>query len=245
MKLLTTLIVGITILTAEAQITNQLNYRFTSMPLWDISGDWSFEEDGETADWHMVHSAKGSVYGTHVDLLSSPSIYLRLNSAIKGKVSGTPIGTSFNGTIKGSGGGTANGRALSVRNSVVMKFTVLPSELEMVGEMRIKMTVVGAGTTKVTKGKTMDLPEGMDGTWDLAVNIVNVGNRLQGDGTIELSTGRRFSYLVSGSTNSKTGIRTLRLKGFGETQGSVFVITLQGENISKVTGNLLGQKLRF
>lgn len=247
MKRLTTLSIALALFvgTARAQVTNHFVSHFTNAPLWDISGDWTFEEDGETADWHLVHSAKGSVSGTHVDVVDLPYMTARLDSTLKGRVAGTPSRAVFIGTLKGSGAGVYDGLSIRLRSTVGVKFLINPKELEMVGKMRIKMTVVGYGSSSTLEEKIMDLPEGMDGSWDLAADLVAVGNRLNGTASVVLSTGRTFPYYVTGSTNPKTGIRTLKLKGHDESRGTGFVVTLDGENVLKVVGNLLGQKVRI
>jgi hypothetical protein len=88
----------------------------------------------------------------------------------------------------------------------------------------------------------------MDGTWQLDLDLSSTtGNKLTGQAVVTLSTGRTFSYQVSGIQNVKRGSAILRLKGIGEATTSSLTLYTQGvdQTLVKLQGRLLGQKLNF
>jgi hypothetical protein len=96
---------------------------------------------------------------------------------------------------------------------------------------------------------TTYLPYGMNGKWDLTLNVQTNGLRYTGDGEVRLANGRTVPLLATGTYSAKTDLSKLNIKNVG-TNGIVkfgLVSTIENGqiNIEKLTGSAFGQKVKL
>lgn len=233
-----------TLLTVSAQ-TKTYQFHFTTPYIWDLTGNSSVGTPGDMTYMHTDHSAQGILTATEKEISDSPTSHVEVNSIISGKVSNSGFVTRVNGKIQGYATGTYDGRSISAQHSGTLKGTISAPTHQLILEIKDRLCVYGSKCTTTTQGFSLDLGDKMDGSWDLELELARVYNKVSGAAKIKVSTGRAFPYLVSGSANARTGSLTLRLTGTGEAQKTSFVVSLENETVTKVSGKLLGQSVKL
>jgi hypothetical protein len=101
------------------------------------------------------------------------------------------------------------------------------------------------GSLSGTADFSIPIPDNMDGSWDLSLNI---GATLAGTGTVTLSNGRALILDLKGKYSPQTGLAKLALKGTAgnSSAGSQAKVVISSfGDLFQVQGILLGQKVLF
>ncbi len=244
MKCLLVSLIALGAISANAQVpTGAFTYVFTNLPLWDISGSYTFSGSSngitDTATLVISNAANGKITGTLVDTISEGFLSVHVNSTVKGKISvraGVPVASlRSSGTLSGVATGTARGTSIE---------TIDADALTLNADIKGTIKPHGSKPRKFSATTTAPLPVGMDGDWQLDTNIIATGNKLSGTGTLSLSNGRDLTYQITGNFNTTSEIAKLRLKGQGDALGTSISMTTQGTNmdLTVLKGKVLGQK---
>jgi hypothetical protein len=79
--------------------------------------------------------------------------------------------------------------------------------------------------------------------WNLSMTLTSTATKVAGIATINLANSRSFPFNAKGTT--KNGVSKLTLTGIGIGRGATFKVTMSGNNITGITGTLLGQKVNL
>jgi hypothetical protein len=225
---------------AEAPSGHYQN-QFTAQPgLWDISGSYS---DTANDNITIVQDDKGKITGQASLSESDGVTTLTMTGPVTGSIKTTGGVPRVSVTMKLSG--TASQGTLSVRVTANVQFAlgIDPANGELTGTFKTKICVKarGGGCQSGTGPQQFDLPDDMDGTWDLVSDIQNTNNKLTGSAAAALSNGRTLPLTLKGQYASKNDLTNLNLKG------SAGTVTIQANAVpaalvlKKMTAKLLGQ----
>ncbi len=94
---------------------------------------------------------------------------------------------------------------------------------------------------------TLPLPENVDGSWQLALNIVTHGNRLSGTALITYSSAQTNSFRLRGSYYPSKQKSRLLLTGQGADRGASLSLWLVSPEmgLESLSGTVAGQRLRW
>lgn len=83
-----------------------------------------------------------------------------------------------------------------------------------------------------------------DGTWTLQITFgtANV-NKLSGTASVTLNSGQVYPFSFTGTYNPKTQESKLNLKGIDAGKGSLLQVTLDGTDLTRITGRVSGQSV--
>jgi len=248
MKYVLVLLFAFCAVSATAQVlpTGTFSYLFTNTPLWDVTGTYALSgsSNGVTvnATFVITNSATGAITGTQTETLNDGTITLHVDDTVTGKIgvragiAGAKLKSS--GPVTGTLTGTAKGK--STASVVESNLTV---EVAFSEALKLHAGSVKA-SRKFAAVVSTSLPGGMDGDWTLDTDITTNGTKLAGTGTLTLSNGRAFNYLITGSYNTGTEVAKLKLAGQGAALKTSLSLTTEGTNMVLTTlkGKVLGQK---
>ena len=101
------------------------------------------------------------------------------------------------------------------------------------------------GSFSYTQTATLVVPEQSDGNWTLKLDLVPMGTRLSGTGSVLFSNGETFEFQVTGSYSASEQASKILLLGSGAAKGARLVLTrLEPEGrIVSMRGTVGGQRL--
>src|SRR6266542_3018846 len=101
----------------------------------------------------------------------------------------------------------------------------------------------GTDTTPIA----LPLPDAMDGSWRLNLQMMRQGNKLSGTATISFSNGEIFHFRLQGSYRPQTQQSRLLLQGSGSDKGASLLLLTSGPElkIDSMRGSVGGQRVRF
>ena len=234
---------------ASGTYTNSFN---DSVRIWDVSGTFNDGLEGFGLNYTLNMDDAGKFAGLGaVDVGGVADMDLSFWGCVKtasSNVTRVTLAMRFKGTV------AANGMDMSFN-------VVLKEKLEIDADTGTLVGTVG-GSVHVSSPALprsisqaipptdiqIPLPVGMNGNWDLTLNVQPSGTHYTGDGEVKLSNGRTVPIAVTGSYSAKTDISKLTLKNLG-TGGIVklgLTSTLAGGqiNIQRLAGKALGQALK-
>jgi hypothetical protein len=230
--------------------------------LWDVGGFYSLnllvdERSGLEVPvqltFNLIQDANGKLSAVSNDfqsLIISDTSLFAITSQISGKVTGGGGFARVHFTIRFSGSGN-----LAAHNDVpVNGFLTVDAETDpstnLLFDVKSKFSAnfSGFSSLKGTTQFTTDLPPGIDGSWNLTLQLVALG-KLSGTGTINTPS-RSLGLDLSGAF--KGGTFKVKARGANDVQdaqdgtGSTATILLADPFDSLVlNGKLLGQKVSF
>jgi len=253
MKKLFGLLFVLSAVPAFAQAPNSpVTYVFTNLPLWDVSGTYTNQIITNVfVDVEIVHQfPDGTLHGSRFALLDGDVDHnLQCIGPTFGKVTSTPTGVKLRSKWCATLAGAVS--AIPIRGEVILldETGIDPLSLSIVevnSKAHTHFNVPGFGLGFVSS-PPIPLPEGMNGDWTLDIDIVAEGNRLEGYGTITLSSGRELDYEVTGIYDPQSQSSKLKFVADRNAAGSSLSLTIQGPEMSltHLRGRILGQKLGF
>jgi hypothetical protein len=246
MKRLLVFLLVVCAVPAIAQVpSGAFSYVFTNTPLWDTTGSYTDTNVANTVvTMAQQLSAKGVITGTLTETyyVSSANNFDAIGPiAGKASVKSGVAGGSWteSGTMTGVNGGVAYTGTYTGKGTA----TIDPTALTMLVTGPIKECINRRCET-TAGSETYTLPAGMTGDWALDTDITAAAKKLSGTGTLTLSNDRAFTYQITGSYNTRSGVAKLKLVGQGDAVGTSLSLTTHGTNMVLTTlkGKLLGQK---
>lgn len=206
----------------------------------------SFEQTVEifggtaTLSYDLTHYARGRLRGSGtLDFISAEQSFsapLRVHGRI-GRVGWTTrvrLQTRSRGQIDRDGVQVPFG----FRSVHVMEFD--PAESVLFGRTRAEARAPNEREVTDDLADAIQLPEGMDGSWNLHISEAN--QRGLSTAEMTLSDGTQLSFLVR-ANNREDGL-VYRLQGRGLSRGSVLNVLVDAEgNVPALRGNVLNQPL--
>jgi hypothetical protein len=124
--------------------------------------------------------------------------------------------------------------------------TIDPYYEALTGTVKVKVSIKGVGSEKYTADFYEDLPYGMDGTWELDIDVTSDGKKMVGDSLVWLSNGDLLPFSAKGKYNSKSYETKFTLKGTDNASGCKLspVINELTDAVVSMTGKVLGQSIK-
>jgi len=235
--------------------SGSFDYAVTNIPLWDFSGLYShpgvFFNSG-TSSSIIFQQTNGKITGAfwESDTDTNTGSYTQGAGPITGHIFWKPSSVGFTSSWTGTYNGLLNG--VPYEQTVTAKGTnnLVPALPALQLSWSTWWCLLGGGCTNISgfwPATVPYLPGGMDGTWTLHLSITAVRTALTGSACIKLSNGRLLLYHLAGHYNATKQLASISLIGKGDALGTNLSITASGSQLAltKVTGNVLGQKLNF
>lgn len=190
--------------------------------LWDISGDYSEDVGGLPVEYYLSMDPSGKFVGR--GRVSLPGSYWGLS---------LDADLSFVGTIKTVGNVTRVSMTLKMKGGREIEgsnftFSATATENLLMDTQNLQLSgrVTGSESMSIPalhehmrvpfrSDVQTDLPAGMDGTWNLTLDLSPNGNNYGGTGSVLLSNGSTIPLKVNGSYVAGAGISKLALTGKG------------------------------
>jgi hypothetical protein len=231
--------------------------------LWDLSGTYRFDlilvqknglETPFGMTFNMVQDAQGRLFGVTNDLqdleFGDNSTFI-INYTINGKVNGSAgIGHAVF-TIRVSGSGFLAGQEVDFfTGTITVDATTDPATGQLIGNKptKVNLTFPGFGVLKGSADFLTALPPGVDGTWNLSLQLAPLST-ISGSAIIGTPS-KDVGMDVTG--NFKNNLFKLQLTGANDVAntvsgfGSSAKVFLTSDLSSlQLNGKLLGQKMGF
>ena len=184
---------------------------------------------------------------TRVTLVqNSGSISFTANYTLKGAVKSAGSKISMTLAFNATGKALFENVNRTVRESVTYVATVDPVAGTMTGRKIGTASASGKGTVKILD-PTIDgtVPPGFTPVdWHLDMTLASTGTKVKGTAAVSLDNGRSFPFNVNGTYSAKTGTSKLTLTGTGIGKGATLTVNMAGNNITGISGKLLGQQVK-
>jgi len=222
--------------------------------LWDISGDYEDVVDGFTLDYTITADPKGHFMGqgtfNYVDENGNEidgAFTFTGRMRTSGKVTRVTMRSKLSGT------GDVEGFDATLAGRLRNKLEIDPDALQLAGKatasfrIRAPGFVNSNGVVRVPDFVS-DIPLGMNGAWQLTMNVFPNNSNYTGNATIDLSNNARYSFDLTGRQNVHD-FSKFRLKGDVDSPAARFSLntTVSNDvmNVVSMNGKLLGQHLRL
>jgi hypothetical protein len=206
--------------------------------LWDVSGTYALAVGGNPLVLNLVHDSRGKLSGT--------ARYEGANATV--------VTMPVRGSVRGSAGVVRVKIALqgvdatrTTRVALALDLAVNAGTRQLVGRM-LGTVKVGAARTPVATAVAVAIPAPMDGTWTLALELVQNARSITGTALLTLSNGVDYSFPVLGRVAGQAVV--LKLAGGAEDRLSgigmwTTVTPLEGHwaRLEALTANAYGQTL--
>jgi len=240
----------------QSQPTGSFDFSFPNetlgVSLWDLAGDYNIDVPIGTAGladasfgFTLGENNLGQLSGSSETVVTIGSDTVAGFYSIKGKVTRSGGVSHVNLLITLTGDGTISGFGTSYKLTILYNATVTADGLT--GTVKTRMNIAGiggAGATATDFG--LDLPNGMDGTWGLHLDLSGLSNqKIFGSGVITLANNRTVHFDVTGSYSPSTDVAKVTLKGTNDGIGSkaAFSFLSSSQEVLKLSGKVLGQSL--
>jgi hypothetical protein len=159
--------------------------------LWDMTGDYRTNLDGNLLILNMIHDVHGKLSGTATVYVTSGADVVPVVMPIRGRVRGTAGVLLATLALRG----TDIARKVSVSLSFALALDAQARRLNgpVTGSIR-----TGAASTSIAQAVTLDLPASMDGTWTLLFELVEGDRGITGTALLNLSNGVGYAFVVRG-----------------------------------------------
>ncbi len=252
---MSSLLVSTQLCSAQAP-SGTLNFPFdNSLPIWDLSGGYhvalvNTDKNGQTTpvefDIVISQDSRGQLSGTGESIVQIGENFVAGAYEVKGSIRRQGGVSVVNLSVKIDGRDTIAGKpdiafTLNVDTKAEVDINDNGDGI-LIGDSKINATFRGMGKLSGTSDFSLALPAGMDGTWDLTLNVITLGKKLSGTAGIMLSNNRPLNFDLSGKTSS--GASQANLKGTGGSEPAHLSITFDEETCTVENGEALGQALK-
>src|SRR4051794_13815800 len=202
---------------ASAQVPQgHYHLTFTNPPVWDLTGTYDSSAGATTLIVNLAVMSNGKIIGTRTENFTNGEDFIIGPALVGGRMMSKPAQVGYVDQWKGDYFGVVGGTPLRAQASTRGKGVVVPSTLSLQSTGKLKFCMVGEKCTTSDVTTDVQIPQPMDGTWAIDMDISGAGNKLSGQATVVLSSSRSFSYTVSGVYNPTTTKGVLRMKGTGD-----------------------------
>ena len=225
-----------------------------TLALWDVSGSYHEDADGIIMDYTLNVDAGGKITGSGTATLSDGSDTLTANFSGTGTIRSAGTVVRVNMNLKMTGSGYVSGYYATFRANMNQKLELDATNHQMVGtasgSLSVRVPGLGSKGVRMPPSESItDLPEDMNGSFGLAMNVVTNKTRYTGTGTLSLSNGKSIAMAATGNYKAKTDKSTLTFKGQNLDRALSMNLVATCTNaqmcVQSLKGKALGQTLRF
>jgi hypothetical protein len=225
--------------------SGHFQFSITNLLLWDISGTYHRTGNFSVVTASFDQHANGQITGARSEIYDHGNDHVEGTAAIVGRMTSKPPLVGYIDRWKGTYSGIANGQDYFASASAKATSTINSVAKTIQSNASVKVCPAHGKCATSLDSLEIPLPDGMDGTWSIALDLVSQGNTVSGTASVLLSNDRSLPYSVAGRFSSKTGASTLKLTGSGEALKTRLMVSLQGTNLVSISGVVLGQKLKL
>jgi len=229
-------------------------------PVWDISGSYYITNHLQGATIRPLDivfrgidlsvDAHGKVLGTGTTIVLVGDDYVGGDYKISGNMNGGGLKTRANFSIHFKGNGIVAGVSTTCNISANYKLEVNPVGLNMVGTTSGSANFSHLGGGKLKSPISLPLPPGVDGGWNVTLDIAPFKN-LAGTATIivDHNPGTVLTSKLTGNVSKRPPVAKVKLSGTGYSAGTQlnlnFTANIVATNqLASVKGKILGQKVQ-
>ena len=207
--LLLMVIVGGWLIIDRADVSAQIIFQFSpTQGVWDATGNYPSDEFDTTNNIDLVQDDKGKITGIGTGTATDSGITVNLVYNFSGAIKTVSDLTRVTLTMKVSGTATDGSGTLPVKGNIRLALDLNRVNNLLIGSGAGNICVEGR-CTKVGGPVQFDIPQPMDGSWTLTVDLQSLDNgRIGGTATTTLSNGRAVPFTVTGRS-----LAQLNLKG--------------------------------
>jgi hypothetical protein len=237
----------------------QFFFDTTNAPVWDLSGNLTFEQEMQGAGGQGIPIAF-----TALNITNDARGKVSSSGLIELQVGNDFVAAEYRLTGRTTGGGTTINRvSLNVRLTgegviagVLTRFVVVinykleadAERLLLVGTARGSANFSGLSSARINSEVEVPFSPAMNGSWTLTMNILPL-RKLVGSATVTLSSGRVLNMDLTGSYSPNTGVSRLNMRGVGDSKGTSVNLRMltteeEGNVIESLRANFLGQTVR-
>jgi len=226
--------------------------------IWDISGDYEDIIGGFTLNYTIISDPEGRFEGLGTfDYEDNNANSFNGNFTFSGKVRSAKKVVRVRMRSKLSGTGVVSGDEAdfdaTIAGRIRKRLEIDPASLQLAGKAAARFRIDAPGFVR-TNGSvrvpdfTSDIPLGMDGTWELTMNVFPNNSNYTGNATIDLSNDAQYGFLLSGR-HLRNDLSKFRLKGDESSPRARFSLTTIVTNdemfAQSLRGKILGQQIRL
>lgn len=167
--------------------------------------------------------------------------------AISGSLKGTLTRATASSSASASGIAPIDGVNRKVTMSVKGNGILDPASQTFVATKSGKAAATGAGSINIAERAVTSAIANTDAFyfrgWRLAGSLQSSANKVTGTATVYLDSGRAFACSVNGTFSAKKQTTKLNVVGTGASKGIKLTAFLTGNQITRIAGTLLGQKV--
>lgn len=230
--------------------------------IWDISGNYEDTIGGFTLDYTIICDPLGRFAGqgtfTYDDGNGNE---LDGDFTFRGRMCSAHKVVRVSTRCRLSGAGTLSGDvddfAATLAGRIRERLEIDPESLQLVGAAAARFRIVAKGFVHTNGAVRVpdfasSIPLGMDGTWELTLNVFPNNSNYTGNATIDLSNDTQYGLLLSGR-HLRNDLSKFRLKGDEVSPRARFSLTATVTNnetineifVRSLRGRLLGQRIRL
>lgn len=234
--------VGALIFAMHGETAAQMLFSFSpARGVWDTTGNYPSNEFDATNSIDLVQDDKGKITGVGTGFASDSGIDVNLVYDFAGSIKGGSSQTRVSLKMRVSGSATDGVVTLPVSGNIKMSLDLDKTNNVLLGSGNGKLCVQRQ-CGRVEGPVQFELPQPMDGSWTLDVNLQNLdGKRIGGTANATLSNGRAMPFTVTGNVGN-AGVR-FNLKG---SAGTILFGPASQENLwgaEFIKAKLLGQSV--
>ena len=230
--------------------------------IWDISGSVEDGIGGFTLNYTVLCDPNGRFTGlgafTYDDNNGNE---LGGNFTFLGRMRSAHKVVRVTKWFKLAGVGTVSGPeddfSATLKGRIRERLEIDPAALQLAGRAAAHFRIDAPGFVR-TNGSVRapdfasDIPLGMNGTWELTMNVFADKSNYTGNATIDLSNDAQYGFLLSGK-HLRNDLSRFRLKGDESSPRALFSLRATVTNndvdnvlvVQSLRGRLLGQRIRL
>jgi len=218
--------------------------------IWDLTGSYSAPFLDGNLDFDLTQDEKGKFAGggsaTFSYYYEGYDFDFDMDFTITGTITQKNNLALINMSFKFKGTVEVEGETYNFTGTEKLKGTYDIGSGDFICTISGKVSIKGAGSAKFgPETFELTIPADMDGSTTLDIDIGSdpaKPTKLVGTGVITLSDGGTINFSIKGSYNPKKDLSTLTLTSI---EGSKLTITIHDDDITKLSGKVLGQKLKL
>jgi hypothetical protein len=222
--------------------------------IWDMSGTYGNDELGDiglNVSYNLTQDAKGKLTGGGSASGVAPDPYdpygegypFDLTFTVTGSVTQSGGVTHIKITMKFKGTITEGNHTYRFRATLSMNMDVDPELGMMTGTIGVSVSVMGYTQRIPKQDYELPIPEGMDGSADLTIDVTQDGKKVTGTGSLQLSNGDTYGFAIKGTFSAKKNLDTLTLTSQDKWKLTLKIDTTD-HSIDSFKGKVLGQSLK-
>jgi hypothetical protein len=247
-----------------AQLSNLTYFTFGPplTPVWNISGVYSINNLMQSSKIQPLVIVFTNIMvneDSHGKLTGGGPIFVPVGSdtvggdfRLSGNISGGGAKTTVKFSLHFKGNGVVAGISTICSINATYKMDVNSAGTNMIGTTTGSAHFSNLGSGSLKGSVTLSLPPGVDGGWNVTLDVIPFNTRFSGTGLVQVdndSFPAQLSTKANGNLPNNSASAKVRLSGSGGSGGTTltmqFIPVLGATNLAAtINGKILGQKVK-